>query len=324
MQEELTVKVSLLVISIVLCAVLVIPVFLTESETDVIAQASGVPERLVIEGLVENPLNISYAELKEFPLVSEVATLQCVGTGNGGTSVTYNWTGVPLFYLLSMAKVIPGDYREVVFNATDRFSSSILLQTAMEPTTILALWANGTDLEQVPYWFGRGYRIVLPCRWGYKWVKWVDRMTVVNYDYKGTYERLWYSDEAIRPNCVMPQTNPPFQNFSVTKVTEYMVQALSNSSIRFFGFNSYGRLAFNVSGLDETHGYFYVTFLKALMGTPYRVFVDHNPVAYSQTDVDGSIYLYFAYSHSTHVIEIDGNLTAAIGGCGGGGHYLLW
>jgi DMSO/TMAO reductase YedYZ molybdopterin-dependent catalytic subunit len=102
------------------------------------------PLWFIIEGLVKNPLNLTYAELTNFPMVSEVTMLQCVGSGvpPNGPSVVYNWTGAPLFYLLNMAMVISGDYREVIFNASDGFSSSITLETAMDPTTILALEAQ--------------------------------------------------------------------------------------------------------------------------------------------------------------------------------------
>lgn len=48
-----------------------------------------------------------------------------------------------------MAKVIGGDYREVIFNASDGFSSSVTLETAMAPNSILALEADGTDLNNV-------------------------------------------------------------------------------------------------------------------------------------------------------------------------------
>ena len=260
------------------------------------------PNWFVIEGLVENPLNISYAELWNFPLVSEMTMLQCVGSGEPpyGPTIVYNWKGVPLFYLLNLAKAIAGGYREVVFNATDGFSSSVLLGTAMHPTTILALEANGTDLKQIGG-FGGGYRVVLPCRWGYKWVKWVKQIIVVDYDYKGTYEQYGLSDEAIRPNCTSPLTSPPIRNFNAE---EHVVKILSNSSIELFSFDSNGRLTFDVIGPQETSGYFYVTFPKDLLTHPYQVYVDENPIGHDRIDASNSVYLYFTYSHSTIVQKI--------------------
>lgn len=298
---------------------LVIPMLSTRYGIENFLQVVDAPEWFVIEGLVENPLNLTYAELWNFPLLSEVTVLECIGGGQGGASVTYNWTGVPLFYLLGLAKVIPGAYREVVFNASDGFSSSVLLKTAMDPTSILALEANGTDLEQING-FGSGYRVVFPCRWGYKWVKWVKQIVVVDYDYKGTYEQLGFSDEAVRPNCTMPFTDPQVQVFNATKLGEYTVQALSNSSIESFRYESDTQLVFDVSGPQENGGYLYVTFPEELLESPYQVYVNWNQVNYSQTFADGKVYLYFTYSHGTHTIVIEGaSETAASlgGGCSG-------
>ncbi len=124
-----------------------VPFVGSSSESSV--QETSVPQWFTVEGLVERRLNLTYAELEEFPQVSEVAMLQCVGGGQGGPKVTYNWTGVPLFYVLEMAKVVPGTYREIVFNSTDGFSSSITLQTAMEPTTLLGLKARECTLHRL-------------------------------------------------------------------------------------------------------------------------------------------------------------------------------
>lgn len=296
------------VIAAVTFMVLILPIFLTNYEAEDDLQSNNevesieAPTWFVIEGLVENPLNLTYTELRNFPLISEVTMLECAGSGGGlGWGVTYNWTGVPLFYLLNMANVILGIYREVVFNASDGFSSSVPLETAMDPTTILAFKANGTDLEQIDG-FGSGYRVVFPCRWGYKWVKWIKQIIVIDYDYKGTYERRGYSDEAIRPNCTMPLTNPPVQIFNFTE--GYSVKALSNSSIESWSFESEGRMVFNVTGSEETGGYFYVKFSEEFLAGPYQVYVDKNPVKYSKTEANGSIYLTFTYIGGTRTIEI--------------------
>jgi hypothetical protein len=175
----------------------------------------------------------------------------------------------------------------------------------MEPTTILAFEANGTDLEQITG-LGGGYKVVLPCRWGYKWVKWIKQITIVDYDYKGTYERQGFSDEALRPNCTMPLTIPMSQNFSNMETGGQVVQALSNSSIVSFSFQDHRRLVFNVSGPLGTAGYFYDMFSTDLLKAPYEVFVDRNLTEFSQTTIDKRVYLYFTYAHGANTIEIEG------------------
>lgn len=304
---------SLIALTIICLASVFLTLSARETQSDF--QAKAAPEGFTIEGLVENPTYITYTELQSFPLLSETTMLQCVGGGQGGPKVTYNWTGVPLFYLLSLAKVIPGAYREVIFNATDGFSSSILLEDAMHPTTIMALWANGTDLEQIQG-LGSGYQVVLPCRWGYKWVKWVKQIIVVDYDYKGYYEQMGFSDEAFRPNCTMPSTNPPFQSLSVTNHgKEYTVQILINSSLESFTFED-TRLAFEFSGLEGTSGHLYIALPKELLEGPYQVYIDGNPIGYYQTDTYQKAYLYLAFTNSNHTIIIEGLHTIRNGSIG--------
>jgi hypothetical protein len=302
---------------VILTSALIIQGVFVERGAESNLQNASVPQWFVVEGLVENRLNITYAELQNYPMVSEFTVLQCVGSGQGGIKVTYNWTGVPLFHILNRAKVIPGSYRKVVFNATDGFSSSIMLQTAMEPTTLLGLEVNGTDLEHV-YGLANGHRVVLPCRWGYKWVKWIRQIIIVDYDYKGTYESNGLSDEALRPNCTMPITNPPIRNFTAFAHSRVStVRALTNSSIESFNFEPDKRLVFQVAGTGGTSGYFYLIFQRGLLASPYQVFVNQDLVQVAQTDTSDSIHLYFSYSHSNHTITIEGASISLNSGGGG-------
>ncbi|MCX8189487.1 MAG: molybdopterin-dependent oxidoreductase [Nitrososphaeria archaeon] len=154
------------------------------------------PKEIIIEGLVENPLKISYEELRGFPKVWEIVELWCV---EGYKVVKFNWTGVPLIYLLSKAK-FKENAKEIIFHAADGFTSSITLKEALDPTVILALEANGTELTKITSREG-GIRIILPCRWGYKWVTQITKIEVIDYDYKGLWETLGYSDEGKMPAC---------------------------------------------------------------------------------------------------------------------------
>lgn len=275
------------------------------------------PSSFVIDGLVENRLNLTYMQLESFPLVSEFAELHCVGSGDGrgGPSVKYVWTGVPLFYLLSLAEVIPGTYRKVVFNATDGFSDSVPLDVAMNPTTLIGLKANGTDLRQLSG-FGSDYRLVLPGRWGYKWVKLIKQISVVDYNYNGTYESYGDSDVALRPNMTLAQTNPPSFNYT-TAWGE--IEALTNSSIGSFTINQGKQFAFSITGLEGTSGYFYVMVPRNLLIQPYQVSLDGEPASYTLTVSNSYAYLWLTYAHNSHIIQING-VGSALNPGGGGAH----
>ena len=175
-------------------------ILLNVSVADTQVETESSPYDLQISGLVDRPLNFTYSELQSFPMISEVAVMKCVA----GWTQLYNWTGIPLFFLLNVTGVKSGA-TEVVFYASDGFSSSLTIERALHPTTLLALKANGTILSHSD---GYPYRLVVPCKYGYKWVKWITKIEVIDYDYKGTWESMGYSDEADVPDCTFPSTTP--------------------------------------------------------------------------------------------------------------------
>ncbi len=269
------------------------------------------PKWLRIDGLVQNVVNVTYAELSGFPMVSETTTLYCAAPW---LNVTYTWTGVPLFFLLSLAKVVPGGYREVIFNATDNFSQSLPLEVIMEPTSLLALKANGTDLEQVEG-FGNGYRVVFPCRWGYKWVKWVQYITIVDYVYRG--DDLAPTNP--RVNCAMPETDPRVSVFNVTTDTEYSILTMSNCTIQSMSYFSETRLVFNMTGLQSGTGYLYMVFPRELLNGPYAAYADQKRANYSDTYAGNSAYMFltFAQSAGTVLVEVHRLISIENGGLWG-------
>ncbi|MDH5200444.1 MAG: molybdopterin-dependent oxidoreductase [Candidatus Bathyarchaeota archaeon] len=158
---------------------------------------------LSIGGLVDNPLNITYGEFARLPMTSVNATCTCVGWPPEDVGVnaydvyTYNWTGLRVSVLLGMAGY-DGDAQDIVFYASDGYSSSLSPGKALDEDTIIAVKADGKPLTH-----GTGYpfRLVVPCWWGYKWVKYVERIEVVDYDYLGTWESAGFPDEAEIPEC---------------------------------------------------------------------------------------------------------------------------
>lgn len=150
-----------------------------------------------ITGFVEHEANISYSEFDDLPKITEEITCTCVGPPAFDV-YTYNWTGVPVSILLEITGVKPGAV-DVVFYASDGYSSSLSMEKALLPSTIIAVEANGRPLTRET---GYPFRLVVPCWWGYKWVKFVERIEVVDYDYKGTWENRGYPDYAEIPGCV--------------------------------------------------------------------------------------------------------------------------
>jgi DMSO/TMAO reductase YedYZ molybdopterin-dependent catalytic subunit len=195
---------------------------------------------LSIGGLVDNSLNIIYGEFMGLPMTSVNATCTCVGWPPEDVGVnaydvyTYNWTGVRVSVLLGMAGYDEGA-RDVVFYASDGYSSSLSPGKALDEDTIIAVKADGKPLTP-----GTGYpfRLVVPCWWGYKWVKYVERIEVVDYDYLGTWESAGFPDEAEIPECEAQKKDPGWlsplsiglaaSGTSILGVAAYMVRKNNN------------------------------------------------------------------------------------------------
>jgi hypothetical protein len=144
--------------------------------------------QLSVTGLVDNPLYLNYENITSLPNKSEVATLKCVE----GPSGTADWKGVKLKNILDEA-VIQNNAKEVVFHAADGYSSSLTIEDAMQDDVLLVYEMNG---ETLPSEHGFPLKLVVPGKAGYKWVKWIERIEIIDYDYKGYWESAGWDDDA--------------------------------------------------------------------------------------------------------------------------------
>jgi hypothetical protein len=268
----------------------------------VFAQAT---DQLRIFGLVDKPLNLSLDQLHACPMVSEVAELKCIA---GLPDVTYNWTGIPLFYLLTLAQIKPEANKIVTrARAYDGFESDLLVEDALRPTTILALEANGTTQVQGILGFPR---LVVPLHWGYKWVAEVDEIEVVNStDYKGTYESVGYSDSGERPDSgPLPTQIPPMQNAYLSFGNRtFDIQAFANASVGNVTFYSLEKsLNFTVAVEHGASGFVNMKVEQGLLKTPYNVTVDEKPTDAIEVDTSTASYVYLVLDEGFHNISISG------------------
>jgi hypothetical protein len=145
---------------------------------------------LVVDGLVQSPLSLTYGDLVAMPTSTVYAKLYCVGLPTVPLAEG-DWTGVRLGLILEEAGVSP-EAVKVAFYADDGFSTDLTVTTAMRDDIILAYERDGEPLvERV--------RLVVPCKWGYKWILGPTHIELVDYDFLGTYESQGLSDEAEIP-----------------------------------------------------------------------------------------------------------------------------
>lgn len=150
---------------------------------------------LEIQGLVDNPLELTYKQLTGMPQESVFATLETISNPPGGGSIgNAVWTGVTFDYIMELVQP-QDDVQEVVFYCLDGYSTSITLEEASRDGVMLAYKMNGETLEPK---HGFPVRLVVPEKYGMKWPKWLYDIRFVDYDYKGYWEMRGWSDYAGR------------------------------------------------------------------------------------------------------------------------------
>jgi DMSO/TMAO reductase YedYZ molybdopterin-dependent catalytic subunit len=151
---------------------------------------------LRIEGLVEKPYVLSIKDLEKMKDTKEFVTLQCIGNAVGGDAIgNALWEGVNLRKILDMAGPKAGIVKVALF-AEDGYSDSIPYSLARSGDPFLAYRMNG---EPLPSEHGYPLRVIVPGIYGMKNVKWLSKIELVNYDFKGFWEKRGWSDDAVMP-----------------------------------------------------------------------------------------------------------------------------
>lgn len=145
--------------------------------------------RLAVDGLVDNPLSLTYADLLSFPVESRLITLNCVE----GWSFIAKWSGPTLASILEKAKLKP-NAKTVIFHTADSTGyTSLDLQYVLDNKIIIALKLNDVTL---PADRGFPFQVVAEGKFGYKWSKWVQRIELSSEDFRGYWEKRGYNNNA--------------------------------------------------------------------------------------------------------------------------------
>ncbi|RFA10615.1 oxidoreductase [Subtercola boreus] len=136
---------------------------------------------LTITGMVENEIEISFADLLALPLVENYTTLTCVSNEVGGDLIgNALWLGYPIRDLLARAKPTAGADM-VLSRSSDGFTAGTPLEV-LQDTTRDSLLAVGMNGEPLPVEHGFPVRMVVPGLYGYvSATKWVVEMKVTTF-----------------------------------------------------------------------------------------------------------------------------------------------
>ena len=153
----------------------------------IVPQVDPADWRLVIDGMVEERVELTFDELLARGLDEYAVTLTCVSNEVGGDLVgTAIWQGVPVRDLLRMARP-SADADMVLSRSVDGFTASTPLESLTDDglDAILAVAMNG---EPLPLEHGFPVRMVVPGLYGYvSATKWLDRLTVTRFDREEAY-----------------------------------------------------------------------------------------------------------------------------------------
>ena len=177
--------------------------------------------RLVVDGEVENPLSLSYADLLAMPRKQFQVTFECCGNSpvpdywakatrtssvmeqikGHGIMGNAEWSGVSLADVLARAGV-KDTAVEVVFEGADHgpdetvgdppdvtYERSLPVAKATHPDTLLAYEMNREPLPPV---HGYPLRLLVSGWYGMNSVKWLVGIHVVDHEFKGFYQTERY------------------------------------------------------------------------------------------------------------------------------------
>ncbi|MBN2127938.1 MAG: molybdopterin-dependent oxidoreductase [Sedimentisphaerales bacterium] len=155
---------------------------ITDLDRFFVFNGKGIPNigedwRLRVEGAVETPLALDLEALKQYPAVTEMATLECAIPG-GTTLLVGNatWTGVPLKTVIEAARP-DTEAASVRIGAADRYALGDIDLGAIQAADdiLLAYEMNGQTL---PPNQGHPLRLVVPGVGGFHWVQWVESIEI--------------------------------------------------------------------------------------------------------------------------------------------------
>jgi DMSO/TMAO reductase YedYZ molybdopterin-dependent catalytic subunit len=161
--------------------------------------------RLIVDGEVNNPVQLDYRTLRQLPAVELVKTLECISNFTAMCELTSfgcelistaTWRGARLVDVLELAGGLKRSAVGLAVLSTDEFSSAIPLEAARDPDTILAYEMNG---EVLPHEHGYPARLLAPGRYGMKNAKWVMAIRPMSREFADWYgQRNWNREGIVK------------------------------------------------------------------------------------------------------------------------------
>ncbi|MGD0440028.1 MAG: molybdopterin-dependent oxidoreductase [Acidimicrobiales bacterium] len=146
--------------------------------------------KLTVDGMVDQPLRLSLADLRSMKRTSLVHQFQCV---TGWVVPDVHWEGVRLSDVLERAGVTSEASALRFFSADGLYTESLTLTQAHLPDVLVADKMLGTNVTTD---HGGPVRLYVAPMYGYKSIKWLNRIEVTNKVVDGYWEDEGYPADA--------------------------------------------------------------------------------------------------------------------------------
>jgi DMSO/TMAO reductase YedYZ molybdopterin-dependent catalytic subunit len=138
-----------------------------------------------VDGLVENPITLSYEEVRARPALERTVDIHCV---TKWSKLDTRWEGAGVADLLAEARPLPAATHVLVM-AEHGFTANLPLPDLIRDENLLAYRYGAEELEPDHGW---PLRLVVPHLYFWKSVKWVRGLRLLASDQPGFWERNGY------------------------------------------------------------------------------------------------------------------------------------
>jgi DMSO/TMAO reductase YedYZ molybdopterin-dependent catalytic subunit len=144
---------------------------------------------LTLDGAVEHPITLSWADLMALPQSENVSDMHCFTTWSRYDN---RWQGISAATILTLVEPKP-DCKHIIFHSHDNYTTNVRLEHFAQPDVMLVHHWNG---EPISRQHGGPLRGMIPKFYLWKSAKWVKRLEFSARDEPGFWETRGYNNNA--------------------------------------------------------------------------------------------------------------------------------
>lgn len=143
---------------------------------------------LVIDGLVDVPITLNWAQFSDLDQAETQADIHCV---TSWSSFDNKWSGVQLSTLIDLVRP-RNEARHVMLHGHDGYTTNVPIEDLLQNNCLVATSWNGESLSVS---HGGPARLVIPHLYFWKSAKWIKRIEFLAKDAPGYWEQRGYHND---------------------------------------------------------------------------------------------------------------------------------